>query len=69
MAALINLTSQGSVLFQSGEEFGRSKEGDSDSYQSPDRINAIRWSRLEAFSDLSEYYAGLIKIRKELSGL
>lgn len=64
MAALLNLTSQGSVLFQSGEEFARSKEGDSDSYKSPDRINAIRWSRLEQFEDLSQYYKGLIEIRK-----
>lgn len=65
MAALINLTSQGSVLFQAGEEFARTKNGDSDSYQSADSVNAIRWSRLGQFQDLYQYYQGLIAIRKQ----
>lgn len=66
LAALINLTNQGMVFFQAGEEFARTKEGDSDSYQSPDRINALRWSRAEQFSDLTEYYQGLIAIRRQV---
>lgn len=67
MAALLNMTNQGSVLFQSGEEFARTKGGDSDSYQSPDSVNEIRWARLEQFSDLSDYYKGLIEIRKAIA--
>lgn len=66
LAALINLTNQGSVLFQSGEEFARTKSGDSDSYQSSDQINGICWSRLEQFGDLKDYYKGLIAIRGQI---
>lgn len=66
LTALINLTDQGSVLFQSGEEFARTKSGDSDSYQSSDKVNGICWSRLEQFGDLKDYYKGLIAIRKQI---
>lgn len=66
LAVLVNMTSQGSVLFQAGEEFGRTKYGDSDSYQSPDHINQLKWSRIEQFSDLNEYYCGLIAMRKRI---
>lgn len=67
LAALINMSNQGSVLFQAGEEFARTKKGDSDSYQSSDSINALQWSRLEQFSDIKEYYKGLISIRKQIA--
>lgn len=66
MAALLNMTNQGMVLFQSGEEFARTKGGDSDSYQSPDSVNEIHWARMEQFSDLTDYYKGLIAIRKAI---
>jgi len=64
MSALFVLTSQGIPFFQAGEEFARTKKGDENSYKSPDSINRLDWSRKAEFSDLVEYYKGLIVLRK-----
>jgi pullulanase len=61
----IILTSQGIPFFQAGDEFLRSKFGDFNSYASPDSINKIRWENAEKFRRVCEYYAGLIKLRRE----
>lgn len=68
MAAAIVLTSQGIAFFQSGEEFGRTKYGDHNSYCSPDQINQLDWQRTIVFAELLDYYKGLIQIRKSFSG-
>ena len=34
------------------------------SYNAPDSVNAIDWTRKEEYSDLFEYYKGLITLRK-----
>ena len=69
----IVLTSQGIAFLHAGDEFLRSKPAaggtgfDSNSYQSPDSVNQIRWD-LKAGStetDVFEYYKGLIELRKE----
>lgn len=60
----IILTSQGASFMMAGEEFARSKNGDENSYKSSPEINQIDWRNLNQFSDLKEYYKGLIKIRK-----
>ena len=67
LAASIVLTSQGISFMQAGEEFARSKLGDHNSYQSSPDINKLDWSRLKTYSDVNEYYSGLIKIRKNFS--
>ena len=67
MAAALILTSQGISFFQSGEEFGRTKYGDANSYRSLDRINALNWERTITFAELLRYYQGLIRIRKYFS--
>jgi len=71
LAAAIVLTSQGVPFFQAGEEMLRSKplpEGgfEHNSYKSPDSINSIKWENLTnpLYSDVPEYYAGLIEFRK-----
>lgn len=70
IAAAIIMTSQGSVFFQAGEEFARTKGGIENSYCSPlynseaKELNQISWGRLEKFSDLIAYYKGLLKLRK-----
>lgn len=64
LAAAILLTSQGIPFMVAGEEMARTKLGDHNSYRSPSRINRIDWTRLEEYSDLVEYYKGLIKLRK-----
>lgn len=69
MSAGIVLTSQGIPFFQAGEEIARTKvkeDGtlDENSYKSPDSVNSIDWSRKEEYSDLFNYYKGLISLRK-----
>lgn len=66
LAIGIVFTTCGIPLFQAGEEFARSKQGDENSYKSSPRINALDWSRKEKFSDLCNYYKELIAIRKKL---
>lgn len=64
LAAAAIMTSQGAVFFQAGEEFARTKLGDGDSYESPIEINQLDWTNLKKFSELNEYYKGLIRLRK-----
>ena len=64
LCAAIVFTSQGVPFFSEGEEFLRSKEGDADSYNAGDAVNAIDWDRQNEYMDVVEYYKGLIKLRK-----
>ncbi|SFD35923.1 type I pullulanase [Clostridium uliginosum] len=69
LAAAIILSSQGLVFFQAGEEFLRSKVNvdgtiNHNSYNSPDSVNALDWSRTLKYKDVTEYYKGLISLRK-----
>ncbi|MCM1105510.1 MAG: type I pullulanase [Blautia sp.] len=70
MAAAIVYTSQGIPFMQAGEELARTKTNadgsfNENSYNSPDSVNAIDWTRKITYSDLYEYYKGLIAMRKE----
>ena len=67
LAAAITLTSQGINFFQAGEEFARTKHGDENSYRSSSKINMLDWERRNDYSDLVQYYAGLIEIRKNFA--
>ena len=68
-------TSQGIPFFLSGEEFARTKpiEGTDkvaeNSYNLPFYTNVMRYDRLEEYSDLYEYYKGIIAFRKAHEGL
>ena len=64
LCAAIIFTSQGIPFFQAGEEFARTKNGDENSFQSPDSVNKLDWSRKSDFMDLFTYYKGLISLRK-----
>ncbi len=64
LSAFITHISQGALFFQAGEEFGRTKNGDENSYKSPDSVNKIRWDRKNEYLDLYNYYKGLIELRK-----
>lgn len=57
-------TSQGVPFIYAGEEVMRDKKGVHNSYQSPDSINAIDWSRKALHADVFAYYKGLIALRK-----
>ncbi|WP_080147209.1 type I pullulanase [Marinilactibacillus piezotolerans] len=62
-AALL-FTAQGGIFLQAGEEFGRTKFGDDNSYHSPIDVNKLHWTRAAGNKDLVDYYKGMIEIRK-----
>lgn len=68
MAGGVILTSHGGVFMQAGEEFGRTKNGDENSYKSSDNVNKIDWSRVETYATIKDYYQGLLAIRQAFSG-
>lgn len=68
LAGSILLASKGGAFLQAGEEFARTKNGDENSCSSPDSVNKIDWNRVDAYSDIQEYYKGMIRIRKAFSG-
>lgn len=69
LAAFIYFTCQGNLFMQAGEEFGRTKLGEGNSYNSLPEINMLKWSRTVEYRELVEYYKGLIHLRKKLPGL
>jgi pullulanase len=58
------LTSQGISFLHAGTEMLRTKQGVENSFESPDAINSIDWSRKSVHSDIVEYVQGLIRLRK-----
>ncbi|WP_415337800.1 type I pullulanase [Clostridium perfringens] len=67
LGASILFTSQGIPFIQSGAEILRSKDGDHNSYKSPDSINALNWAEKEKYIDVFNYYKDLISLRKNHS--
>ena len=63
LSAAIVMTAQGIPFFLGGEEFCRSKDGDENSFSSSREENMLDWKNVESFSDVVEYYRGLLKIR------
>ena len=68
MAAAMTYTSQGIPFMLSGEEFARTKVNadgtlNENSYNASDSVNEMKWSRKEQYSDLYEYYKGMIALR------
>jgi len=58
------LTSQGIAFLHAGSEMLRTKEGEENSYKSPDRINQLDWSRKATYQEVYNYVKGLIALRK-----
>lgn len=67
MAGAVCMMSKGGYFMQAGEEFARTKNGDDNSYRSADRINRIDWNRLSDYSEIQEYYEGMLEIRQVFS--
>ena len=67
LGASILFTSQGIPFIQSGAEFLRSKDGDHNSYKSPDSVNALNWAEKERYIGVFNYYKNLISLRKNHS--
>ena len=57
-------TSQGIPFIFCGEEMFRSKHGEKNTYNMPDKYNAIDWNLKHKYNGLVEYYKGLIALRK-----
>ncbi len=69
LAAFICFTCLGNLFLQAGEEFGRTKQGDGNSYKSSPEVNRLDWHRAWTFGSLTDYYRQLIRLRKSLPGL
>ncbi|HNO79992.1 MAG TPA: type I pullulanase [Phycisphaerae bacterium] len=64
LALVILLTAQGVVFLHSGQEMCRTKGGNHNSYNAPDDVNEVDWSRKPAFAGVCDYARGLIALRK-----
>lgn len=65
LAGAIVLTSQGISFLHAGVDLLRTKNGVENSFESPDSINQIDWSRKTKYRDVFEYFQGLIALRKK----
>ncbi|MDB6054538.1 MAG: pulA [Verrucomicrobiales bacterium] len=64
LAAAAVLTSQGVAFLHSGSEMLRTKQGNGNSYNSPDSINQIDWDRKTTYNSVYTYYKGMVGLRK-----
>ncbi|GHU96399.1 hypothetical protein FACS1894208_10920 [Clostridia bacterium] len=64
LAAFLILTSQGVAFLHAGEEMARTKDGNPNTYHSPDSVNQLDWLRKAEFHELFAYYQGLIRLRR-----
>jgi len=67
MAILANtvvLTNQGVPFLHAGVEMLRTKDGEENSYKSPDAINKLDWSRKTKYQQVFTTYQKLIQLRK-----
>jgi len=65
LALSIVLTSQGITFLHAGTEFLRSKNGNENSFNAGDGVNAIDWSLKSTNKDVFDYIKTLIRIRKQ----
>ncbi len=64
LAETVVLTSQGISFLHAGADFLRTKQGVENSYESPDSINLLDWSRKAKYKEVHRYYKQLIQLRK-----
>jgi pullulanase len=65
MTAVLLMLSQGIPFLHAGQEFRRSKNGDHNSYQSPDSVNQIDWNLKLKNWNLFCFYRDLITFRSQ----
>ena len=68
LAAAIVQFSKGIPFMQAGEEAGRTKLGEDNSFCLSKELNQLDWERIHEFEELTNYYKGLIKVRKSFKG-
>lgn len=59
------LISQGPVFIHSGQEFFRTKDGLENTYNSPDSINQLDWTRAHRYQAHIQFISELIQFRKD----
>lgn len=64
LANAIVLTSQGVPFLHAGEEFLRTKGGEHNSYNLPDSVNRLDWTRKKEHYGVYTYYRDLVALRK-----
>ncbi|HNW44008.1 MAG TPA: type I pullulanase [Elusimicrobiales bacterium] len=64
LANAIVLTSQGVPFLHAGEEFLRTKGGEHNSYNLPDAVNRLDWTRKKKYEEVFNYYRDLLALRK-----
>ncbi|PKM98261.1 MAG: type I pullulanase [Elusimicrobia bacterium HGW-Elusimicrobia-3] len=64
LANAIVLTSQGVPFLHAGEEFLRTKGGEHNSYNLPDSVNRLDWTRKKEHYGVYAYYRDLVALRK-----
>ena len=69
MITALILVSQGIAFLHAGQEFNRTKDGDHNSYMSPDSVNQFDWDRKDEYIETVEFVKGFINLRKELKAL
>lgn len=69
LAAATYILGQGHVFMLSGEEFLRTKNGESNSYNLPITLNKLDWAMAFKNKDIVESYRRLIEIRKSSAAL
>lgn len=65
LATTIALLAQGVPFIHAGQEFMRSKQGDENSYRSPDAINQLDWHRAAQHRYDIAFVSGLIRLRQQ----
>jgi pullulanase len=64
LAGTIVLTSQGVSFLHAGVEMMRTKDGEENSFKSPDSINRIDWARKSKYKEVYNYFKSLVQLRK-----
>ncbi len=68
LATAMVILAQGIPFLHSGQEFFRTKNGNGNSYRSPDEVNWLNWDRKALYQENIDYIKGLIEIRKSHQG-
>lgn len=61
------LLAQGVPFLEGGAQIGRTKGGNSNSYNAGDEVNGYDWDRGLAYRDVNAYYRGLIQLRRGMN--
>lgn len=66
VANALVMSASGMSFMLAGEEMCRTKYGNHNSYNSPDKVNQIMWSRQANFKDVYNHYKAMIALRKSM---